>query len=188
MNPGAEPAILLGVVLCGGESRRMGKDKGLIGQEGVPWAARMGRKLLPWGLPVVYSIRAAQEAAYGAALPGEVLVRDEAEIGGPMNGLFTVHRRYPNSDLLLLSCDLQDLDEETIGNLIAEYRKGGAEFYVYFDGEFAQPFCAVYRAVGLARLDEEMGGERRLRAMIAKGKLKRLEIGRAEAFTNHNSG
>ena len=49
---GDEPAgPLMGLVLCGGESRRMERDKGLLLHDGVPWALYAGRKLMPW-MPV----------------------------------------------------------------------------------------------------------------------------------------
>jgi molybdopterin-guanine dinucleotide biosynthesis protein A len=178
---------LTGVVLCGGESRRMGRDKGLIERDGVCWAARMGRLLAAFGMPVVYSIRAEQEAAYAAVLPGGGLIVDALEIAGPLNGLFSVQRRFVDRDLLVLACDMQDMDERTIGELIAEYKKGGAEFYVYYEGEFVQPFCAVYTAGGLERVFPILGEERRLRGVIGKGVVRRLEVRKKEAFGNYNS-
>ncbi|HEV3411030.1 MAG TPA: molybdenum cofactor guanylyltransferase [Puia sp.] len=177
---------LTGVVLCGGQSRRMGRDKGLIGWDGVCWAARMGRLLAAFGMPVVYSIRAEQEAAYSVVLPEARMVADAVEIDGPLNGLFSVHRRFVDRDLLVLACDMQDMDEVTIGELIGEYRKGGAEFYVYYEGEFVQPFCAVYTAAGLERVSSMLGEERRLRGVIEKGVVRRLEVRKKEAFGNYN--
>jgi len=178
---------LIGVVLCGGESRRMGRDKGLIETDGLSWAERMALKLAEVELPVVYSVRVKQEKAYLAALGEATLVVDSVEIGGPLNGLYCVHRQFPGSDLLVLACDMQDMDALTIRELIGEYRKGGAEFYVYYEGGFAQPFCAIYTAQGLARVFDEIGEERRLRAIIERGVVRRLEVGRTGAFTNYNS-
>lgn len=180
-------AGLIGVVLCGGQSQRMGRDKGLIEQEGSCWALRMGRKLAQVGLPVLYSIRAEQEDAYAGVL-GEVMrVTDVVEAGGPVNGLLSVHAICPDSDLLVLACDMQDMDEETILRLLDEYRKGGAEFYVYYDGEFAEPFCAVYTAAGLEKVKAKIGEERSMRAVIGMGTVRRMEITRREAFGNYNS-
>jgi molybdopterin-guanine dinucleotide biosynthesis protein A len=178
---------LMGVVLCGGKSRRMGQDKGLIERDGVSWAVRVGQKLGLFGLPVLYSIRAGQEGAYSAVLPEAYFVTDALDLGGPLNGLFSVHRRFVDRDLLLLACDMQDMDEETIGELIEVYRKGGEEFYAYFDGEYAQPFCAIYTRFGLEKAFGELGQERSLRSVIGKGMVKRLDIRRAQAFENYNS-
>jgi molybdopterin-guanine dinucleotide biosynthesis protein A len=184
MNPMAN---LTGVVLCGGESRRMGRDKGLIETDGVCWAERMGLKLAAFGLQVVYSVRAEQQTAYSAVLGDATLVGDSVELGGPLNGLLSVHRGFPANDLLVVACDMQDMDDGTIGELIGEYKKGGAEFYIYYDGGFAQPFCAIYTTAGLSRVSGEIGEERRMRAIIEKGVVKRLEVKKREAFGNYNS-
>ena len=47
---------LLGVVLCGGQSKRMGSDKGLLVKDGKPWAMCIADKLEKAALPVVVSI------------------------------------------------------------------------------------------------------------------------------------
>jgi molybdopterin-guanine dinucleotide biosynthesis protein A len=127
-----------------------------------------------------------QAAAYAAVLGEGKLVADEVEIGGPLNGLMSVHERCPEDDLLVLACDMQDIDEETILTLVDAYRIGGAEFYVYYDGEYSEPFCAVYTAAGLTRVKGKIGEERRMRAVIGMGNVRRLEIKRKEAFGNHN--
>ena len=177
---------LLGVVLCGGQSRRMGHDKGLILREGRCWAAWMGRKLAP--LPVVYSIREAQEAAYSAAMPGVCFVIDSTGAVGPLNGLFSVHAVFPGKDLLLLGCDMQDMDAETIGDLRSVYRSDpGVECYAYRDGDFVQPLCGIYTAKGLRRVGKQLGDDRSLRGLLRRMRLRSLEVKRGEAFANYNS-
>jgi molybdenum cofactor guanylyltransferase len=179
---------LIGVVLCGGQSRRMGRDKGLIERDGMSWAARMGRKLLPWGLPVVYSIRAGQEDSYSGMLPEACFVTDAMDWPGPLNGLYSVHRQFPASDLLLLACDMQDTDEETIGELMVIYRaEDGADCYVYQDEDFVQPFCGIYRARGLKNVFADVGEDWSLQAMIRRMKARRLGISKGNAFRNYNS-
>jgi molybdopterin-guanine dinucleotide biosynthesis protein A len=179
---------LTGVVLCGGQSSRMGRDKGLIERDGMVWAARVGRKLASLGMRVVYSVRAEQEAGYSAALPGAILIADASDIAGPLNGLFSVHRRYVDRDLLLLACDMQDMDEETIGELIRAYRcDRGFDCYVYEEGGFVQPFCCIYAGGWLERMRGEIREDRSLQSLIRKGRVRRLKVWRGEAFGNYNS-
>jgi len=186
---------LLGLVLCGGESRRMGQDKGLLLKEDTPWARQMGNKLQALQLPVMYSINPSQQAAYSAILPADLLIVDALELAGPLNGLLSAHRRYPGKDLLLLACDMPDLDHPTIEKLIRTYgsRQGAApaEFFVYHDGPFAQPFCAIYTAAGLAAVYslalQQALPDRSLQSILRNGKTWWIGIDRPEAFRNYNS-
>ena len=176
---------LLGVVLSGGESRRMGRDKGLLLTDGRPWVLHMGEKLRLQGLPVVYSINSLQTAAYSAILPAESMVVDTGEREGPLDGLFSVHRQFPRHDLLVVACDMQDLDAETLMGLIAAYHIEEADAYAYEVEGILQPFCAIYTAETLARAYQLMEANS-LQQLLHSGIIRRLP-GKVEAFRNYNT-
>lgn len=173
---------LLGVVLCGGESRRMGRDKGLLQTDGQPWVLHMADKLAHHHLPVVFSINKKQVPAYSTWLPAGRFIIDADRGAGPLKGLLSVHRYYPDNDLLMVACDMQDLDAATIGRLIQVWREEEADFYAYEVDGFLQPFCAIYRAGALA----QGNGAASLRELIQTGTLRRLK-GTGAAFRNYNS-
>jgi molybdenum cofactor guanylyltransferase len=78
----------------------MGHDKGSLLREGIPWAQYMAGKLIPFGLPVLWSVNALQLDSYPAFLPADRLVPDNLPIAGPLKGLLSVHERFPSKDLL----------------------------------------------------------------------------------------
>jgi molybdopterin-guanine dinucleotide biosynthesis protein A len=175
---------LTGVILCGGESRRMGRDKGLILKDGVPWARQMAEKLSFLLIPVVFSVNPLQMTGYADQLGDACLVKDEADLPGPLNGLLSVHAQFPQRDLLLLACDMVDMDESTIARLVEAYHAGGPyEFYAHREGGFYQPFCAIYTARSLdIPLQQDS-----LQALLKRGRTKALPILRNEAFMNYNT-
>lgn len=144
---------LIGVVLCGGKSKRMGSDKGLLKLDGKPWALCIAEKLKEANLPVVISINETQKDAYQEIFPDTPLIVDQLPIDGPLDGLLTLHKNFPEKDIFLMACDLVDMQQETILDLIKAYRENPSyEYYVYQENGFHQTFCAIYTAKALAKV------------------------------------
>src|SRR5688572_2612578 len=108
---------LLGVILCGGESKRMGSDKGLLEKNGTVWVKIVAEKLASLKLPVVVSINDKQREAYASLFSSDELVVDSIDIQGPLRGLLSVHQKFPRYDILLMACDLIDMDNRTLTRL-----------------------------------------------------------------------
>lgn len=186
---------LLGVVLCGGESKRMGRDKGLLEKEGIPWAVYMSNKLDGLHIPVVFSINLLQWESYSAIIPSEQLIIDSVTCPGPLKGLMSVHKKFPDQDLLLLACDMLDLDRLTIRKMIDSYLDKPADqpdFYIYQGRGFAQPFCGIYTAAGLAAsfpvFEQKNQRDFSFQHLLKRGKARSLMIEWEGAFRNYNSG
>ena len=191
------PASLTGVVLCGGESRRMGSDKGLLQKDGRPWALHMADKLSRWKLPVLFSINERQREGYGALVPSGGWVVDSRGLGGPLEGVLSVHNAYPQLDLFVLACDMLDVDERTVSGLLDAYRrKQEYDFFAYgenISGRFlAQPLCAIYTAAGLSAVASAAaaaGGKTAdlsLQKLLQGARTFRLPIDDPDAFRNYN--
>jgi len=183
---------LLAVILCGGESTRMGSDKGLLPIRNTIWAKHMHEKLAMFRIPVVYSINNTQVLSYVEEISPELLVVDNAEVEGPLRGLLSVHQQYPDRDLLLLACDMLDLDAITIDNILQEYiRDNQYDFYVYQDTDYAQPFCGIYTRTGLEKVAGRiMIGRLKnysFQAILDEGCTLRLPVRSQHVFRNYNS-
>jgi molybdopterin-guanine dinucleotide biosynthesis protein A len=183
---------LLGMVLCGGESRRMGRDKGLMPSGNTTWAQLVAGKLEALGLPVVISINEEQQEAYGQLFPGERLVVDSVPIDGPLLGILSVHQQYPNKDILPLACDMIDMDGPTLNELIDAYKQDkDSEFIAFHHDGFLQTLCAVYKAKGLAPLLEKANARAldhfSLIRVLDHGVTHRIPVHSRAAFHNYNS-
>ena len=176
------PSELVGLVLCGGESRRMGRDKGLMLKDGMPWAQYIGQLLAGYGR-VFYSIHPRQREAYAAVLPADRLVVDSQDIPGPLNGLLSTHVLMPEADVLLVACDMLDLDRATLDRLVAAWQVGGADFFAYGDERLWQPFGCIYTSRGLGKA----AGHSSLQSLLRSGRTQGLPIADAAAFANYNT-
>lgn len=183
---------ILGVVLCGGESKRMGTDKGLKKIENTIWAQWVAGKLNFVNCPVVYSVNQTQFEKYSAHISPEHLITDDNDMKGPMRGLFSVHNKFPDNDLLVLACDMLELDDFTIRHLMQVYEEEqGYDFYVHRDKEFDQPFCSIYTGSGLQALEAFVQAhimtDFSMQSLLRKGNTKRITINHRNAFENYNT-
>jgi len=183
---------ILGVVLCGGESKRMGTDKGLKTIENTIWAHWVAAKLNFLNCPVVYSVNPAQFEAYSAHIPSDSLITDDNNMKGPMRGLFSVHNKFQAKDLLVLACDMLELDDFTIRHLMQVYEKEKSyDFYVHEDKDFDQPFCSIYTGSGLQALEAFIQAQTMtdfsMQSLLRKGNTKRITINHTNAFENYNT-
>ena len=181
---------LLGVILCGGESKRMGSDKGLLQKDGKAWVEIIAEKLASLAIPVVVSINEQQRESYSSLFPLKDLIVDSIDIQGPLKGLLSVHQAYPDSDILLMACDLIDMDHQTLTHLIDEYNSQNFDFFVYHEN-YAEPFCAIYTSRGLTpvfhRAKEHSLSKFSFQTILEEGKTLRLPITKTSSFRNYNT-
>lgn len=168
---------LHGLVLSGGESRRMGRDKGLIEENSVTWVARAGELLQLAGLPVAVMIRKSQQEAYASVIPAgfELLHDQDIAAGGPLRGLLSFHRLRPGVDVLALPCDMPKLSVALLTDLITFYKdEPEHQAWVYESKERVQPFPGIYSTALLELLDDMMRQE----GLPQSSMMYVLEVGR----------
>ena len=182
---------LLGVVLCGGESKRMGSDKGLLQLNGKTWAEHTADKLKNQNLPVIISIKEKQLDSYKKVFAEKDLVVDQLPMHGPLNGLLTVHQNFPEKDILLMACDLIDMDKTILKELIDAYENNEAEYFAYEESNFFQPLCGIYTAKALDSLQERLTSgslaNYSFQYILNNSNTFRLHTSAAKAFANYNS-
>jgi len=187
MNSEKAPAPIMGLVLAGGRSRRMGRDKATLLWRGQPlWRQQAGR-LAAAGLPAAISVRAGQSLEAGA-LP---LVSDSVAEAGPLAGFLSAWERFPGHALLAVACDLPLLDAETLRFLV-EHRdanKTATAFRSAHDG-LPEPLCAIWEPVACVRLEQSLRENRPCprKALIHEGEAVRLlDLPRPLALENANT-
>jgi len=144
---------MYGVVLCGGQSSRMGKDKGLLTAAAQTWAQRAADMLFSLSIPVVLAVNESQYNDYAKLFPGQ-LVQDDASVGvkGPLQGILSVHAKLPTEDLFVLACDMPLITQPLLAMLQQLAASGKADAYLYtINGEY-EPLCAIYTAPALQRI------------------------------------
>ncbi len=146
---------MLGIVLCGGSSSRMGSDKGLLRLEAKTWAQTAIDKIAPLAIPVKLSVNQQQYNDYSAVFPANDLIADHPSLSlhGPLLGVLSCHILYPQEDLLALACDMPLMESSLLEELYLLYQQSpAAEAYIFTNEGEPEPLCAIYCASGLSKI------------------------------------
>ncbi|MEP7374644.1 MAG: molybdenum cofactor guanylyltransferase [Chitinophagaceae bacterium] len=144
---------MVGIVLCGGQSSRMGSDKGLLKLETNTWAQTAIDKMAGLNIPVKISVNSNQYPDYEGLFPATDLISDDMTLSlkGPLLGVLSSHLKFPQEDLFVLACDMP-LMEPTVLHALHTYYQQEPSFNAYIftnDGE-PEPLCGIYKAKGLS--------------------------------------
>jgi molybdopterin-guanine dinucleotide biosynthesis protein A len=145
------------VIQAGGESRRMGQDKGLLTFMGQPLVARAMERLAPIADEAIVTTNRPQDYAF----LGVPLFTDRIPGRGALGGLYTAlsAARYPY--VAVVACDMpfvnprllaaqRDLLARTQSDIVIPHLEGGIE-----------PFHAVYRRqICLPPIEEALAADK----------------------------
>lgn len=146
---------MLGVILCGGQSSRMGSDKGLLKLEAKTWAQTAIDKMAALNIPVKVSVNNTQHPSYAAVFPVPDLITDNTslQVKGPLQGVLSSHLQYPTEDLFILACDMPMMEPFLLKELYEQYlQHPSADAYIFTNDGEPEPLCGIYTANGLSTI------------------------------------
>jgi molybdopterin-guanine dinucleotide biosynthesis protein A len=158
-EPGTPSAPLYGLVLAGGSSRRMQRDKAALDLHGEPQLA-WGYALLARHCERVFvSVRADQRTETVRA--GFPQIVDTVEGAGPIAGIAAAQAAHPHVAWLVLACDLPFVDDGTLTRLVAARSPGRPVTAYRSTGDgLPEPLCAVYEPQSASMVREAVSGGR----------------------------
>lgn len=144
----------LGVVLCGGASQRMGRDKARIEVAGEPLFARTARVLGALAEEVVLASGPAprfpgvgwREVSDSPTTARLVRDRPTEPSGGPLAGIVAALTEAESSGhdvVVIAACDHPDLAPALFEPLVASIADGRADVALWQRGGFDEPLCAA---------------------------------------------
>lgn len=148
---------MIGLVLSGGRSMRMGSDKGLLLKDGKAWAEIAWEKLGSVLPKVKISVNADQYLNYCNVFEKKALIQDSDELSvkGPLRGILSAHIKHPEEDQFVLACDLVLMEFALIEEVVNSYlQQPGYEAYVFTHHEDVEPLCGIFTSNGLQRIHE----------------------------------
>jgi len=139
-----DPApALYGLVLSGGRSTRMQRDKAILTYDGRSQLERAMTLLTPLVARAYVSVRAEQQSEPLRARFAQII--DAPGHVGPIAGLLAAQTRHPEVAWLVLACDLPLLDAATLIHLLhARDPARVATAYRSSRDGLPEPLCAIY--------------------------------------------
>jgi molybdopterin-guanine dinucleotide biosynthesis protein A len=137
-------APLYGLLLAGGRSTRMGRDKAALSYGGdTPQLERAMTLLAGHVVRAYVSVRPEQAADPLRARFPQIL--DTHDNVGPIAGLLAAQAAHPEAAWLVLACDLPLLDASTLAHLLrARDPQRMATAYRSNHDALPEPLCAIY--------------------------------------------
>jgi molybdopterin-guanine dinucleotide biosynthesis protein A len=134
--------VLNGLVLAGGQSVRMGVDKGAINWYGKEQRYHIADVLKQHCNEVFISCRADQQQEIAE---GYKTLPDTFTGLGPYGAILSAFREQPDSAWLVIACDMPLLDTETFGHLIANRNSSSiATTYQSVFDDFPEPLITIW--------------------------------------------
>jgi molybdenum cofactor guanylyltransferase len=135
---------VFGLILAGGYSRRMGQDKALLEIHGKPQIEHVCELLQKHCEKVFLSKRTDQKAYKHLAW-----INDAPEFAkhGPLSGILSAMKEYPQANWLVIACDLPFITDETIQTLIRlRDPSKTATAFISAQDDLPEPLCAIWEA------------------------------------------
>ena len=162
-----------GIILCGGRSRRFGKDKALLTIDGVPMVRRMAGRISQVVDEIVIAARDPVQceslAAISAIPDGAEVVCDSVLGYGPVAGILAGLSASKSEYSVCLACDLPYVNPDVVDALFgcAEANSSDVAIPKHPNG-ILEPLHAVYgRSMAGACRDAVSRGEHTIRGAMS---------------------
>lgn len=181
-----EPAVLHGLILAGGHSTRMQRDKALLNYGGRAQAEETFNLVSDFTRETFLSCRQDQwQDTTFAHLPQ---IHDTVTKAGPMAGILSAFAQRPNAAWLVVACDLPFVDASTLQELIHQRdAEAPATAYRSTHGGLPEPLCAIYEPTSCDILQNFLSqGIRCPRKVLINSPTKLIHLQNPRALDNIN--
>lgn len=176
-----------GVVLAGGQGRRMGgADKGLVTVDGAPMIQYVLERLAPQVNSVLINANRNQDTYARFGIP--VISDTISGFAGPLAGMATALEKANTRWILTVPCDSPLLPSDLVQRMYSRVTEAGAEIGVADDGQRMHPvFTLLQRDLLPSVLEFLERGERKIDRWFAEHRTCIVDFSDcAEAFLNVN--
>ncbi|MBN2137139.1 MAG: molybdenum cofactor guanylyltransferase [Sedimentisphaerales bacterium] len=173
------------IVMAGGASSRMGKDKSLLPVNSRPMIEIICDQLRGQFSQVLIGANEPEKLAF----LGLEIVPDRVSGQGPLMGIASSIEASSSDLNFVVACDIPHIDMAVVERLLAEAERDGADVVIPTAGtEKIEPLFAVYRKSILDAANKVLSsGRRKISDIFGLCKVKYVELSDAERLINLNT-
>ena len=179
---------ILGLVLTGGRSSRMNRDKASLAYHGRSQLERTMDLLAPFCSKSFVSVRADQTSDPLRSRYSQIV--DQASELGPLAGILAAQAESPTAAWLVVACDLPRLDADTLAQLTQQRdpQRLATAFRSSSDG-LPEPLCALYEPASAPAIAAyAASGGRCPRKFLLNHDVALFDLAHRDALDNVNTG
>jgi molybdopterin-guanine dinucleotide biosynthesis protein A len=171
------------IIMAGGKSRRMGRDKSMLPIDGVPAIKHVLDQLKPYFDEILISSNNPAEHSFDDVK----VVADEVKGAGPLVGIVSALRVSRNDINFVVACDIPEVDIAVVRRMISEIDGFDAAIPQTGPSQY-EPLFAVYKKSILAEADKAIASQRyRVMDPLENCKVKYVDLGDNLQFRNLNT-
>jgi molybdopterin-guanine dinucleotide biosynthesis protein A len=180
-------SALFGLVLAGGRSTRMQADKAALAYGARPQLAEAYELVTRHVDRAWISVRADQADEPLRASYAQIVDGDLGQ--GPVAGIIAAQARHPGAAWLVVACDLPQLDDETLDDLVRQRDPARmATAFVSAHDRLPEPLCAIYEPASRSAILAQIAAGRNCpRRFLMDHDAKLLAPRHARALDNANT-
>jgi molybdenum cofactor guanylyltransferase len=170
------------VILAGGKSSRMGRDKSLLPLDGTPLIRRIYEQLAHRFDEILISTNEPEKHAF----LGAPTVPDVVPGKGPLMGIASAVEAARHDRVFVTACDIPVVELDTVARLLvlAEDR----DCVIPMSSAGHEPLFAVYRKSAVSAMYDALeAGERRISAIFPRVRARFCDLGAALWYRNLNT-
>ncbi|MBI5778184.1 MAG: molybdenum cofactor guanylyltransferase [Planctomycetes bacterium] len=168
------------VILCGGQSKRIGRNKAFLKIDNKPFIEIIINKLQ--GLFQKIIISAKQPAPYRYLKSAKVvIVNDRSKILGSLVGIYSALKKSPTEYIFVIAVDMPNIETKLIKRLLRNYK--GYDVVIPETRKGLEPLCAVYSKKCSPFIQEQIRqGNYKIIDFFDKAKVKTIRLNRDGLF------
>lgn len=171
------------IVMAGGKSSRMGRDKGMLPIEDRPMIELICNKLRPHFKQLLISANDADKYSF----LGIDVVPDKIPDHSPLMGIASALDASRHNVNFVIACDMPGFDMTLVRRMLREH-EGYEGVVPVTEGSLLEPMCAVYTKDLLPAIREALAaGEKKIKDVLMRRRIKYIEAGDPGPFRNINT-